>query len=81
MNIGRLEYIFNVWAQTKNMESRDQVIGFLDKATQLSYNLGFASGKSDENIFYMNEFDQRLTDASGGEVNDEVLAAQNTEIR
>ena len=81
VNIGRLEYIFNVWAQTKHMDSRDQVIGFLDKATQLSYNLGFASGKSDENIFYLNEFDQRLTDASGGEVNDEVLAAQNTEIR
>lgn len=80
-SIGHLEYAFNVWAQTQRFDARQQVVNFVDTCTQLAYNLGYMNGKTAENIFYISEFDQRLSDASGGVLSDEVLAAQNTEVK
>lgn len=80
-SIGHLEYSFNVWAQTQNPDAREQTIRFLDATTGLSYQLGFMNGKAAEDIFYIREFDQRLTDAAGGAMDDEVLAASLTEVK
>jgi hypothetical protein len=80
--LGKFEYLYNVWVQTPNQQSkvmaRNQCAQFLDNTLKFAFEMGKQRGRYKENMFYLNEFDQRLTASGSGEL-DEYLAVSNTE--
>lgn len=81
--IGKFEYTFNAWLQAGNVANkamaRNQTAAFLENALRLAYELGKLNGKYRENLFYLNEFDQKLASSGNGEQTDELLAVSNSE--
>ena len=81
--IGKFEYTFNAWVQAPNSENkaraRNQCASFLENALNLAVELGKLQGIYRENIYYLSEFDQRLTASGNGEQTDELLAVSNAE--
>ena len=77
--MGKLEYVFNAWLQSGNPQARNQVSIFLDEILNLAQQLGMQTGLYSENVFYLNEFDQRLVNTSGASQSDELNAIQATE--
>lgn len=62
---GRVEYVWNVWKMTGQLQALQQLRVFLKNKFDLSYQMGAKLGVYRENIFYMLEYDARLTAAGG----------------
>jgi hypothetical protein len=62
---GKCEYVWNVWKQTGNLEALQQLRAFMDKRTELAFDMGKHLGIFRENTAFMNEYDQRVQAAGG----------------
>lgn len=62
---GKLEYVWNVWRNTKDLNALNQLRKLVGEATQIAYDVGAHSGIYKENLVYMQDLD-RLIDAAGG---------------
>ena len=62
---GKCEYVWNLWKHHGKLEALDQLRIFMDKKTELAFEMGKQLGIFRENIAYMNEYDARITAAGG----------------
>lgn len=62
---GKCEYVWNVWMQTGRLEALQQLRTFLDKKTELAFDVGKHLGIFRENLAYQREYDARVTAAGG----------------
>lgn len=62
---GQLEYVWNVWKGTRNLEARNQVRGFAGEKAKLTWRAGWELGVMRENQRYLSEVDQRILMAGG----------------
>lgn len=54
---GMVEYVWNLWAQTKNIQAANQMSSLIEKMGQAAYDLGAVLGAYKENIEYLNKYD------------------------
>lgn len=69
---GKVEYMWNVWTQTKSLQARDQLLGFIRALGELAQDTGAMLGMYRENIAYINKYDDIIQ--AGGKVLLEVSA-------
>ena len=62
---GRIDYLMNVWTQTKNPVSLTQLKQFVDHHLQVSYDAGFQKGRWEENYRLAQEWDNIIKAAGG----------------
>ena len=62
---GKSEYVWNVWRQNGNNAALNQLRAFTKERLQVAYDCGARKGAFIENLFYLQEYDQRLTAAGG----------------
>ena len=62
---GTVEYVWNVWRQTANVEARNQLKAFLEKKNEETLETGRLLGVFRENAQYMAKYDELVTAAGG----------------
>ena len=62
---GKCEYVWNVWKTHGNLAALQQLRSFIDKKTELAFEMGKQLGIFRENLAYMNEYDARIRAAGG----------------
>lgn len=62
---GKIEYVWNVWRQTGNLEALNQLRTFMDAKIDKAFDMGKKLGKFRENMAFRAEYDQRVTAAGG----------------
>ena len=65
---GKCEYVWNIWKTHGKLEALQQLRVFMDKRNELAFDVGKFLGVFRENMAYMNEYDERITAASGQNV-------------
>jgi hypothetical protein len=62
---GQIEYVWNVWKQTKAPQAANQLLLLIDKMSQCAYDTGAQLGKYKENLGYIVKYDG-MVQANGG---------------
>lgn len=62
---GKCEYMWNVWRQSGNANALAQLRVFMREKLEFAYDCGARKGIWNENIFYMTQYDAKLTAAGG----------------
>ncbi len=62
---GMVEYVWNIWKQTKSAQAANQMMGFIEKMGQCAYDTGANLGMYKENLFYLVKYDE-MAQANGG---------------
>lgn len=62
---GMVEYVWNVWKQTKNVQAKNQLAAFIMRYSQEAYDTGALQGVYSENIKYILKYDE-MVQANGG---------------
>jgi len=62
---GKCEYVWNVWKTHGNLSALQQLRIFIDKKTELAFDMGKKLGTFRENMAFMNEYDARVQAAGG----------------
>lgn len=65
IEVGKVEYVYNVWKDTYNYEALNQLRKFIDQMYHLAYDTGVKSGIFRSNMAYLQKYDNILT-ADGG---------------
>lgn len=55
---GMIEYVWNIWQQTKNAAAANQLSSFISKMGATAYDVGALMGAYKENIEYINKYDE-----------------------
>lgn len=64
MALGKVEYVWNVWTQTKNPQAAAQLLALIKQAGKQAENTGAQLGKYRENLLYIVKFDE-MNQANG----------------
>lgn len=54
---GKVEYVWNVWMQTKNPQAAQQMLTFIERLGKQAYDMGARFGMYKENIAYILKYD------------------------
>lgn len=62
---GMIEYVWNIWKQTKTSQAANQISGFVETMGKAAYDTGASLGMYKENLSYLVKYDE-MAQANGG---------------
>ncbi len=62
---GMIEYVWNVWKQSKSVQAKNQMLELIGKMGNAAYEMGAALGMYKENLAYLIRYDE-MVQANGG---------------